>query len=355
MRLADRGKGAERRALRVIARAARADRLRADEDHLVRDVKRLAGHVGVHLRGAAGVVRDGAEHRDLSHGAGVAEEVHRRRDRPERGLELVPDEGDARGLDRLVPSGERLDRRERGGRDRERHAQADPGGNGGETGVDPMQPAQPGLHGHALLAMDESEREPVGPGAAHRLGADKSVGMEPVGEDTSPAAARHREHPGIVGVEHRESRARDRVDHLGLLGGGRIQRPEGAPVVAAHVGDDGDTGANQGDGLVEAARAGGAQLVHAEAVPPTRAEDGVGHPVRRVVSAGALAPAVTAGEHRGDQILGRRLPGAAGDRDEAHAGHGAPVPLRHVPLEATIGGRDQRAAHAASSRACAAP
>jgi len=43
-------------------------------------------------------------------------------------------------------------------------------------------------------------------------------------------------------------------------------------VIAAHVGDDGDAGPDQGNGVVEAARAGGAQLVDAEAVASTRAQ-----------------------------------------------------------------------------------
>jgi hypothetical protein len=130
---------------------------------------------------------------------------------------------------------------------------------------------------------------------------------------------------GTVGIEHRHPGLRQRVQQLPLATDHAFQGAELGQMRLGGVGDDADVGpSDRGQGR-DLARGRGSDFQHAVPVLAAQAQDRQWQSQRIVqIAAGGVAGSGRT-QGRGDQVLGRRLAVAAGDRNQVD------LPLHPAP------------------------
>ncbi len=147
---------------------------------------------------------------------------------------------------------------------------------------------------------------------------DAQVGlrMDADGDNLGLRAAGQRQHVRIVGVEHGQSQARQRLQQAAFLLGDGRQRAEGRQVRLADGCDYAHLWLGQSGQVADLVEAVGGQLQHGQLVLRLQFPGGDGQPVAAIDAAPVVEHrAAAVGQHRRDQLLGRALAGRAGNSD----------------------------------------
>ena len=143
----------------------------------------------------------------------------------------------------------------------------------------------------------------------------------PVSDDAGTCPFCHRQHAGVVGVEHRQPGGTQRGDQVAFLAGDGFQRAERLQVRrldGRHHRDVRRCDPGQAADLAEVIRC---HLQHRDAMLGAQLAQRDGQPIEAVVVGPILEDSGIRGkrtEHRGDGLLGRRFSYAAGDADNLH-------------------------------------
>ena len=268
------------------------------------------------------VAQDGDAAARLKEGEGIQRGQHRGGTGAEA---VVQDQAAVHARQRVEPSGQRFDARQRGQGLVQGHAQRQAHGHGSQGGIDvvlaqqrqpapQLAPAPQAGHGEKVLDKD-GEGDSLGTGY-DRPGHQVGVGVQAVGDDPRPRPPGHGPHAGVVVVEDGHPTLLGRGQGLhqaALFGGDGLQRAQVGQVGLVDRRHHANSGPGQRRQVADLVHAVAGHFQHGDLVLGSQAAQGDGQAVAVVVVAIVAKDGVALRQDGGSQLFGGRLAAGAGD------------------------------------------